>query len=423
MRFAPLMFAAVLGCAAHPPVVSRPSFAPMFWKDMRAGDFVGAAALAHDAKLDPWYVGQAFSFAKRKAFGLAPDDEAGLLSTDHGAPVGRYALTQEIDVACRYGPYRATARLAVKDAFSAWHASPNDDMLLVEAAEAGCPFEGGEVDDVIGAARVRKRYDLIKDVAVRASIGEADKKRIAGDVAWTMDCLDGVELGLELGLSDASLENVAGRCGIDHGPHDITWHFRDHDQANALFFAAVRQGRLMLAFALVPVAEPGYESEANDYVCQEAFRGTRDFHLDKSFPHLPTPTKETALTWLMAHGKYRMAGWLTDDQKWEHKAFDAAIAAGKYEDAGEIAQYGVELTFRKTGPLEAFRAAMHAKDFATGRALKYRYAISDDEYWKAYNEAFPATTPAAPANAPRRKRPSKPPCKDTGDWEVQPCPK
>ena len=424
MRFAPLVCIAALGCAAsRPHPAPLPSADAAFWKKMKAGDYAGAAGIADAAKLAPWYVGEALVFAKRKAFRFTANEDAReLLSTVHDGPFNRDGLLQEIAIACRYGPTDAARKMASEDAVTAWRKDQGDTILII-LAEEDCPIPDAAVGSAVGAARILKRYDLIKKIAARAGMDEDDKKHAAMDVAWTMDCFDGVELGLEFGLSDASLEDVAGRCGI-HDPHPMFWKFRDAAQANALFFAAVRQGQLILAFALIPVAESGHEADATEYVCQEAFRGRRDFQLAQSFPHLPRESKDAVITWLIRKGRFRIAGWLTDDPRREHEAFDAAIAAGQYENAGEIALYGVELTFRKTGPLEAFRAAMHAKDFATGRALKYRYAISDDDYWKAYNEAFPESPANQPATAPatpKKRAPPKKPCKDTGDWEVERC--
>jgi len=143
------------------------------------------------------------------------------------------------------------------------------------------------------------------------------------------------------------------------------------------------------------------------------------------------------MAYLWERGRFRFIANYALTYDWQRKAFDKLIELKRWEDAAEAAQYGSGEALKTEGILIAFRAAMAAGDFKSGRYFVARYGPVKDksglvtqEMYEAEKDKFyaakqaagdpewmkePQAEPAPKAKRKTKRKRSKPPCPD-GDW-------
>ncbi len=425
-----LISAVVLAGCLHGPAFPAPSphvDAMKAWHAaMQAKEYLNAAEAAAKGGLHPRLIGLPLELARQEAQASAQAYLDARWKNEGNALRERMveAFRQEVAIACTYGPVKESAELAVNDVRST---SQNvfDDGLLNLLLENSCPLDHDLRYEIIMTAAASGLDDLALKEALHAP-DWTDINALTFAIWYPMhgNCGRGFRIATLFALKPDAIEKLIAASDCEPGGYATAgWAFPRQD-ARGYFFAAVRQRKYRLALAFNRLAGGGDEEIA--YLVQELFAHKDEYaaaeRLVKANPELRDPIYAFAL----AHGRARYVGQRAKEISWEERAFEQLLRDGKYEDAAEVAEYGVSLTLRTEGVLRAFRAAAQAGNFPSAGYLGKRYsAIVPKDEVEAARDAWNAAHPDqwyGPRKLPRNL-PKLPPCSKDWDAEQKPCQK
>lgn len=389
------------------------------WKTyMKAGVYEAAAEVAWRFGLDPMLVGYALEHARDEAAkrGAAFVEHQGEERDGFYRTLAENALAREILIACRYGPARESAELAVRDAV-AWNEQIGDaGPALYALLDEGCPV-GAELRLRIIEYAVESDRDAY---AIRhAAASGWDAARRAGFVShyfFLNECRNGFLAfdALDPPAQEVASEFQGAECEEDPIPSGVSLRPAD---ASTLFFAAVRGESFLLAYALLGMSSLGDDGLV--YLLQEMTRGGWEYKL-RMFLEKRPELYDRAMAYALEEGHVRLVGHLAKTPEMLRRAFERAIELGLATEALLIAENGEDEALKKEAPLLAFRAAMRVQDLDAARLIAKRYpdAVPKDELEAmkaAWYEKRRQEVERNEALKPKPKRKPKPRC---GDWTV-----
>ncbi len=390
-----------------------------------SGQYVQAAKAAWQGGLDSYLIGLALREVRKDAK-FRVDHYYGDYSVDNETLKERIrqAFRKEVEIACVYGPTKASATLAIDDVRHARDLL-NEDSLLYLLLDYDCPLDHVERYDIITTAAkdgALDDYTLIQ--ALKSDLTLAEKIAFSDLYVASNDCTWGFKVATRLGVTSHEMENLIHESSCEQEPIAPTdWGISQSD-ARGYFFVAVGARKYNLALAFNEAAGGGVDGTW--YVVQEMF-AQRDEYQTAALVKLRPELRDVIYGYAIDHGRARFVGMQAQEVVWEQRAYDALIVAGKYDDAAEVAEYGPSLTMRTEGVLKAFRAAAAAGDYVMARYLWKRYPniVPAEEAEKArlaWNKAHPKDKRfRGPRKLPRK--PLDPDCVPTAsdDWTIKRC--
>lgn len=389
------------------------------WKTyMKARVYEAAAEVAWRFGLDPKLVGYALQRARAEAAERVAafvehqgDERDGFYRT-----LAENALAREILIACRYGPARESAELAVRDA-AAWHElTGGAGPALYALLDEGCPVDADLRLTIIEYAVEADRDAYAIRHAAHAGWDDAQRVGFVARYFFLDECRNGF---LAFDALDPPAQEVASElqrteCEDDPIPSGVSLRPAD---ASTLFFAAVRGESFLLAHALLGMSSLGDDGLV--YLLQEMTRGGWEYKL-KAFLEKRPELYDRAMAYALEAGHVRLVGHMAKTPEMLRRAFDRAIELGLAAEALFIAENGEDEALKKEAPLMAFRAAMRVRDLDAARFISKRYpdAVPEDELEAmktAWYERRRQEVDRNEALKPKRKRKPKPRC---GDWTV-----
>ena len=335
-----------------------------------------------------------------------------------------WELSLESLIGCRYGARPEDAQQAVEDA-DAFYRLSSYDRTLYPLLEYGCPVSDTLRDRIIDLAVANAHDDFAIGQAAKAGWTDVKKAYFAWNFFYAHRCGSGFRAAAALKIASDDVAQMVEKSDCEDMPIDAAGWDLPTDQARRYFFAAVRAGKSNLAYALMAYCDP--DENYRTFLFQEAMRHGLGPLLIKILRFHPE-AHDPLMRYAFDQGRYRFVGMYAQTLDWQRKAFDALLAQGHYDFAGEVAQYGVSESLRTNGIVEAFRAAMAAGDFKAGRYFVARYGPTAakaglvtqqmyDDAQKAYYAAHAPPAAAAPPVRKRRAKPARPRCPDD-DWCV-----
>ncbi len=406
---------------AEPKVSARDAWKTYFV----SGQYVQAAKIAWQNKLGPFLIG--LSLRKvRKDVKFRVDHYYGDYSADNETLKERLrqAFRKEVEIACVYGPTKASATLAINDVRRARDLL-NEDLLLNLLLDYDCPLDHAVRYDIITTAAkdgTLDDYALIQ--ALKADLSLAERIAFSDLYVASNDCTWGFKAAARLAVTPHEIENLIHESSCEQEPiAPADWGISQSD-ARGYFFVAVGARKYNLALAFNEAAVGG--ADGTWYVVQEMF-AQRDEYQTAALVTLRPELRDIIYGYAIDHGRARFVGMQTKEVIWEQRAYDALIAAGKYDDAAEVAEFGPSLTMRTEGVLKAFRAAAAAGDYVMARYLWKRYPkIVPTKEAERARLAWNKTHPKDKRFRGPRKLPKKPLDPDcvpsaSGDWTIKRC--
>ncbi|HTK60679.1 MAG TPA: hypothetical protein VL283_05765 [Candidatus Baltobacteraceae bacterium] len=405
-----------------------------YWSFMRAGVYVPAAEIASRFRFKPRAVDLALEAARRDyehaaAAYIRGKGMEGELTRLHAA---QWELTLEIRIACRYATPKE-ARETVSRA-TALKTTADEMSVLYPLLDEGCPVDDGLRNSIIDHALYDGKYDF----AIRhgAAAGWDDVRE--GQFLWYFfyygHCTYGVRALVDFKVPPASSKNFIEKSNCEGEIVDSTRWKLDPKDADDWFFAAVRGKKYNLALVLLPLGTHGENGQV--FLFQETVRVSGEPLLVQAMK-MHSDFHDAFMAYLWERGRFRFIANYALTYDWQRKAFDKLIELKRWEDAAEAAQYGSGEALKTEGILIAFRAAMAAGDFKSGRYFVARYGPVKDksglvtqEMYEAEKDKFyaakqaagdpewmkePQAEPAPKAKRKTKRKRSKPPCPD-GDW-------
>lgn len=405
-----------------------------YWSFMRAGVYVPAAEIAWRFRFKPRAIGLALEGARRDYEAAAgayirSKGQKDELSRLHAA---QWELTLEIRIACRYGPTKAEAKETV-DRARALEAASGSYGALYPLLDEGCPVDATLRMAIIDHALLEDRDEYAILHGAASGWDDVKTSQFLWHFFYYGDCTDGVKALIAFKLTLKEGARIVENANCESEIIDSSKWKLDAGAAGDWFFAAVRGKKYNLALELLPHSRHGEDGKI--YLYQEALRGGHEHLLVQALKmHLSFHDGFMAYAW--ERGRYRFIGNFSLTYEWQRKAFDKLLELKKWEDAGEVAEYGVGEALRTEGVLIAFRAAMADGDFKAGRYFVHRYGpikdkpglVTQEMYDEEKDKWYAARTgpdpewmkedaPKAKPKAKKKKRKHKrrKACPD-GDW-------
>lgn len=393
------------------------------WKEyLMDGNYEMAAMTARNAKLDPMLSGLALRLARKQA-----RKHLRRIFNGEGSYFDRRtnlveAYRIEVAIACTYSPSKTSGLLAVKDVGAAFERTREDD-LLYPLLEYGCPLSHEHRFEIVMAAARDRKDDFALRQAIEANLNVTDKLEFIDSYLSPGKCSFGFKAAAALKPEMAYLVQLLRSSSCDSDRFDSRdWNF-SQSELRGLFFDAVRFRKYHLAMEF-SLRSGGGDDETR-YLIEKMFEQHDEYDMEKLCsvrPELRSPIYAYALL----HGRARFVGLQSRDIYWQEQAFWKLIGEGKFDDAAEVAEYGVSETLRTEGILTAFQMALAAEDMIDARYLSKRYPliVPGKEYEKAekaWIKAHPEDTRFGHSRKiPRRKKGKV--CDSSSDeWAVRRC--
>ena len=393
------------------------------WKEyLIDGNYEMAAMTIRSESLDPMLSGLALRLARKQARKYLR-----LLSRGDGSYSDRRshlleAYRIEVAIACAYGPSPRSGFLAIKDVNAAFKQTHEDDLLF-PLLEYGCPLSHVQRFEIIMTAAQDHKDDYALRKALGANPNTDDKLEFIDWYLSMGNCSFGLKAAARLRPKMAYLAQLLRTSHCDSERFDSRdWNF-SQSEFRMLFFETVRFRKYRLALEFNRRAGGG--DDETRYLIEKMFEQHDEYDMEKLCVVRPE-LRNLIYAYALLHGRARFVGLQSKDIYWQEQAFWKLIGEGKFDDAAEIAEYGVSETLRTEGVLKAFRMALAAEDMIDARYLSRRYPhiVPKDEYEKAekaWIKAHPEDTRFGHSRKlPRRKKGKV--CKSSPDeWTVQRC--
>lgn len=422
-----ILTACVLAGCLHgsvPTTASRQGAALDAWKEYLVdGNYEMAAMTARNERLDPMLSGLALRFARNRAKKYLRH----LYRGDGSYFDRRFRFIESyrtvVAIACVYGPFPSSGHLAIKDVYAAFKRTREDD-LLYSLLDYSCPLSHGQrIEIVMMAAQDRKDdYALLK--ALESNPNASDKLAFVDLYLSSGRCGFGFKAAARLKPEMAYLVQLLRKSVCDSERFDShDWIFSQSD-LRGLFFGAVRFRKYHLAMEFNALAGGG-DDEVR-YLIKRMFERHDEYGIEPLCAMRPE-LRSRIYAYALMHGRARFVGLQSKDIYWQEQAFWKLLGEGRFDDAAEIAEYGVSETLRADGVLKAFRAALAAEDMMDARYLRNRYPriVPKAEYEnaeKAWIKAHPEDTRFGHSRKlPHRKKSKGCAASPTDDWAVRRC--
>jgi hypothetical protein len=395
------------------------------WKEyFLDGNYEMAAMTARRAALDPMLIGLAFQEARKEAkkhlrvfyTDFETDNEVLLKNIQQ-------AYRTEVAIACLYGPKRSSGRLAIRDVEAASERL-NSDMLLYLLLDYECPLNREERFEIILAAVQDDRNAYALKMALVSGWNVLDKLAFVDLFLSTGDCSFGFKAAARLKPDTAYLAQLIRDSSCENDPFDSKgWRFPQND-LRYLFFEAVRYRKYHLALEFNLLAQGGENGVR--YLVQQIFDRHDEYTVEGLCVARPE-LRPAIYGHALSLGRARFVGMHSKDIFWQERAFEKLLEEGKFDDAAEVAEFGISETLRTEGVLKAFRAAVVAGDMIDARYLRRRYPqiVPKKEYEKAeaaWIKSHPDDTRFGRSRK-RSRRKKNPECtaSASGEWTVKRC--
>lgn len=389
---------------------------------MRSGDYVSAARVASRFRLGARFIDRPLQLQRKevheavRAYAASKDRPDAHIWLSAAI----VEMTDEIRIACRYGPTPEAARETVFFALVLKRYS-HEYEVLYPVLDEGCPLDRQLRDEIIDAAILHGKADYAIRHCAAAGWDQEQLLRLLWHFFRVGDCADGMKALIALKLPVDVAVRVIETATCETVRLDLGEWMIPEETANAFFFAAVRGANVHLALELLPLGTLGEEGET--FLFQEATRSGKEALIMRALTSNMSH-HDAFMAYLWARGRHRFIANFSLTLDWQRKAFDKLIELRRWEDAAEAAQYGLSQSLRVDGVRIAFRAAMAAGDFAIGRYLLARYGPREDapgiitqemydaewEAWFAAKKAAKPLSDPAPEPAPKSKRKRPKPC-------------
>ncbi len=438
--YAWLISAIVLaGCLRNPvspnhPVSDPKAAAKEVWKSyLQRGEYDKAAQIASEHHLGAMEIDIALHYArldakdKKDVYRNDPyGDNSEQLKTAMNS-----AYKSEVIIACLYGPSKLSSPvLVIKDIQDA-HSELNDNGPLYLLLNFDCPLSHDLRYRIIEAAANENLDDYALLHALRSNWNANDKMEFVKIYIAAGKCSFGLKAALQLGVKPDEIDQLLHLSDCEKEKLDSKgWTFPP-EVLRRYFFSAMRLRKYNLALEFNQLA--GGSQDGVWHVIHEAF----DKHDEYTLSNLIVPRPELRdliFDYALANGRARFVGMQTKEIVWQQRAFDKLIEERRYDDAAEVAEFGISQTLKTEGILVAFRATMTTGNFEHGRfyfKTRYPKIITSEEYDKAaatWFKAHPGEKRLAPPSATDTKvkdppKPRDPNCIPSapGDWAVKRC--
>ncbi len=336
----------------------------------------------------------------------------------------RFAYDAEVTMACTHGAPDSWSEAAVDDVRQA-SAALVEETLLFLLLDKGCALKADVRREAVAAAAHRSGiFEYVLQHAIASRWGADDKRWFISLYTMSYDCSHGFAAAAALHVSDTQLRWLIKESQCETPVRTEGWAF-PREKLRQGFLISAEERHYVLALAFGSVAETGDDDLT--YLAGAIFARHDEYAVTALLVAHPA-LRDALYAYAIERGRARYVGLQAKEIYWEERAFRRLLEYGRYEDAAEVAEYGVSLTMRTEGILAAFRAAAaDGGDFLTARALwrRYRKIISVREFENAradWNLAHPQDTRFRPIRmAP--KRAGGPGCgtSESGDWTVKRC--
>lgn len=402
---------------------------PVYRGLMHVDAYPEAAGLAWRFGLGQSFIRAPAAFQRQRAAAsaaayIAHQNESDAKALRSGA---ESELRDEALIGCSFSANPADGQAAVADALAFRAATFFDEDVLLPLLPSRCPVDARWRDLIIDLAQERGLEAYALKYASESDWTPERKIRFAWTYFAEAHCGSGFKAVAALRIPAAEVVPMIEKSECEQAPIPTSGWGLVSDDASLYFFAAVRQAKFNMALTLLPFS--GLAADGESFLYQEALRGGRGAEMVKTLAFHPDH-HDAFMRYAFDQGRYRFVGTYAQTYEWQRKAFDKLIELGRYDFAGEVAEYGFSEALKTDGIVLAFRSAMEAGDFRMGRYFVARYGPTPssaglvtqamyDQGEKEYIAAHPIVTPLPPPKAPPPKpRPSmRAPC-PKGDWCV-----
>ena len=395
------------------------------WKKrLLGGDYELAALAAWEAKLDPMLIGLAFDEARKaaqKSLHAFSEDQKTDREILEKNVVDAYRV--EVAIACLYGPARATAEVAIEDVTEASeHITDTEPLYLL--LDYDCPITRESRFEIITTAVDEDKDAYALEMALSSNWNVLDKLEFVGYYLERSECSPGLKAASRLGWPITYVAQLLRKSDCEKETFDSKdWSF-SQTELRTLFFEAVRFRKYHLAYEFNTLAKGG--ESGKQYLAQKLLEQKDEYQAEALFVLRPN-LRPLVYGHALSLGRARFVGMQSKDIFWQERAYEKLLEEGKFEDAAEVAEYGISETLRSTGILRAFHAALAADDIIDARYLWKRYPkiVPEKEYKKAeraWMKAHPEDDRFSRSRRlPRKKKSAECAAAKPDEWTVTKC--